>query len=410
MNIWLITVGESMPTGNNRAWRTAMLAKLLSDEYNVLRWTSTFDHQQKRYLFSDNIKVKITENLSRFFLHSEISYNKNVSYSRVRNHREVAEKFRKEAQNESKPDLIYCSFPTIELAYCAVKFGKDNQIPVIIDVRDLWPDIFIDLLPNILKPIGKIIFRDYFIKTKYIFRNASGITAVSKKYLEFGLKYAERSGGEKDGIFPLGYDDSIDASLSINDKEELRNLKIDINKINVWFVGSFGKTYDLSTVINAARYLYKSHPNVNFVFTGDGEKMNKWKKEANDLKNVVFTGWVGKKELQYLSLNSNIGLMAYAKGAPQGLPNKVFEYMSCGLPILSSLETETKDLLQERHIGLTYEAESSESFRKQLEKLILNLEELGEMGIRSRKVFESYFKSDIIYTKLVEHIEKQLNT
>lgn len=407
-NIWLITVGESMPTGDNKVWRTAMLARLLSEKNNIIRWTSTFDHQQKKYLYKENIKVKVSDNLSHFFLHSKIPYYKNVSFSRIKNHREVANNFEKEAQNESKPDLIYCSFPTIELAYSAVNYGKNNDVPVIVDVRDLWPDIFLDLFPSFLKPFGKLILKDYFKKTNYIFKNANGITAVSKKYLDFGLNYAERAITRKDGIFPLGYDDSIKIELSIKELNELSRLKIDINKINVWFVGSFGKTYDLSPVIKAAKKIYKKHPHVNFIFTGDGENMDKWKKEANGLESIIFTGWGGKKEIQYLSSNSSIGLMAYAKGAPQGLPNKVFEYMALGLPILSSLETETKDLLKDEQIGLTYRADSSESFIIELEKLIMNKKQLEQIGIRSKKVFINNFKSEIIYNKLTNFIEKQI--
>jgi glycosyltransferase involved in cell wall biosynthesis len=408
MNIWLITVGESMPVGNNRVWRTAMLAKMLSENNKVIRWTSTFDHQQKKYLYNENIKIKVNDNLSRFFLHSKIPYYKNVSFSRIKNHREVALNFEKESQKEIKPDLIYCSFPTIELAFSAVKFGEKYNIPVIVDVRDLWPDIFLDLLPNLLKPFGRVFLRDYLNKTKYIFKNASGITGVSKKYLDFGLKYAEREVTNKDGVFPLGYDDSVKVELNTEELEELSNLKINTNKINVWFVGSFGKTYDLSPVIKAARKIENKHSAVNFIFTGDGENMNKWVKEANGLENVIFTGWAGKKEIQYLSANSNIGLMAYAKGAPQGLPNKVFEYMASGLPILSSLQTETKDLLRDEQIGVTYQAENSESFIKELEKLIINLNKLEEMGVRSRKVFENNFKSEIIYNNLKEYLENQI--
>ena len=408
MDIWLVTVGESMPTGNNRVWRTAMLAKLLSDKNKVIRWTSTFDHQQKEYLYTENTKVKVNENLSRFYLHSNIPYYKNVSFSRIKNHREVAVNFEMEAQKKPLPDLIYCSFPTIELAFSAVSFGEKNNIPVIVDVRDLWPDIFLDLIPSVIKPLGKLFLKDYLNKTKYIFKKAYGITGVSKKYLDFGLKYAKREKTERDGVFPLGYDDSAKIKFNTEDLEELDKLEIDPNKINVWFVGSFGKTYDLSPVIEAAREIENTYSNVNFIFTGDGENIVKWKKEATNLKNVIFTGWAGKKEIQFISSNSKIGLMAYAKGAPQGLPNKVFEYMASGLPILSSLQTETKDLLNDKQIGLTYLAESSESFIEELEKLILNLNELEEMGIRSRKVFVNNFKSEIIYNNLKEYIENQI--
>ena len=76
-----------MPTGDNKVWRTAMLSRLLSENNNIIRWTSTFDHQKKIYLYNKNIKVKVSDNLSRFFLHSNTPYSNNVSFSRIINQR-----------------------------------------------------------------------------------------------------------------------------------------------------------------------------------------------------------------------------------------------------------------------------------------------------------------------------------
>ena len=405
MKIWLVTVGENIPTNNDRLCRTAILSDMLSQtDHEVLRWTSTFDHQTKRYLYSENTKIKVSNNLTRIFLHSKTPYYKNISFSRIKNHREVAVNFEIEARKVDKPDIIFCSFPTIELGYSTIMYGKENDIPVIIDVRDLWPEIFLNIVPNFFRPVMKVLLRHYIAKTKFVFRHAYGITGISEKYLEFGLKNAKRDRCKKDGIFPLGYDNRIIDKVS-NDQIDFGHIKIDKNLINIWFVGTFGSTYDLTTVIKAAKKLQISHPRVSFIFTGNGDNMNKWKLQSKDISNVVFTGWVGKNELRYIASNSKIGLMAYSKGAPQGLPNKVFEYMAFGLPIISSLQNESKDILANEDIGLTYLPGDSDDFLSKITAMVNNATELRKMGVRSREVYDANYSVEIVYNNLVKYLE-----
>lgn len=407
MKIWLITSGEPIPSKDERPHRVGILSEMLANKnVNVIWWTTTFDHQKKEYLHNKNYEVSLNANCKRFYLHSKTSYTKNISINRILNHKQVAKSFEIEANKKEIPDVIFCSFPTIDLSYEAVKYGVKFKVPVIVDVRDLWPDIFFNPFPKLLHPIIKLGLSKYTSQTKYIFKNCHAVTGVSEKYLDFGLNYGGRTRTSKDKVFPLGYDSEGKKNIVI-DESEYDHLNISSEKINIWFVGTFGKTYDLSTVIEVAKKLEKTTPEINFIFTGDGENMKLWKKQAGLCKNIVFTGWVGKKELHYISLMSSIGLMAYSKGAPQGLPNKVFEYMASGLPILSSLQSETKDLLLEERIGKTYEAENPEDLYSKLKSMVADSKQLREMGKRSEKVFQTKFDSTIVYENLIDYLKKQ---
>ena len=132
--------------------------------------------------------------------------------------------------------------------------------------------------------------------------------------------------------------------------------------------------------------------------------MKIWRKESKFLKNIIFTGWVGKDELHYISSKSNIGLMAYSEGAPQGLPNKIFEYMSAGLPILSSLQTETKELISNEKIGISYIPNNPNDLLLKLKTLINNEELLSEMQHNSINTFRGKFESEIIYENLIKFL------
>ena len=130
-----------------------------------------------------------------------------------------------------------------------------------------------------------------------------------------------------------------------------------------------------------------------FVFTGDGEKRSAWINQATGLGNVIFTGWAKTSQLTYLSEIADIGLMAYTRDATQGLPNKIFEYLSSGLPILSSLQSETKKLLSKHSVGYTYQPGDANSFINALMPLVENEAKRKEMGNRGKLLFEQKYSA-----------------
>lgn len=412
MLIWLITTGEILPGNIDRPHRTGMLSEaLIKNGHEVLWWTTTFDHQTKKYIHQKSFKEKISKGFDLFFLHSDFNYKKNISIRRLINHAGVAHSFAKYSLNEKKPDLIFCSFPTIELSYQAVNYGLKNNVPVILDVRDLWPDIFIDPFPKWVHPLARLGLFNYYSKTSFALKNCRAITAVSNQYLEWALVKANRIRNFADTVFPLGYKRLPDLYAEKTLRNNFLTEKgIDIKKTIVWFVGTFGQTYDLSTVINAAKILDKqNNSDIQFVFTGDGQRMQEWTKKANELSNIVFTGWLNKEHLAYISEIANIGLMAYRENAPQSLPNKTYEYMSAGIPILSSLQGETKELIETHEIGFTYTASNVESFLNQLDKMTLDKKIPEQMSAKAKTLFNSEFSSEIVYQKLVNYIIKQIN-
>lgn len=408
MNIWLVMTGEPLSLYGERPHRIGILSEVLSTlGHSVTWWTTTFDHQSKSYLFDNNKHIDVKANLSMKFLHSNKPYKKNVSLSRIINHGEVAQQFIELAKNESKPDLILCCYPTIELAYEATKYGKEMSVPVVVDVRDLWPDIFLDAIPSFARPFGKLALKNYYKKTNYIFENCTAITAVSKKYLTWTESFSKRTIDSRDSVFPLAYKISDDEPDGLPEViEHFEKLGVDSEKVIVWFVGTFGRTYDLSPIIEAARAI--DNPHVQFVFTGEGEQGELWKKMASDLDNVIFTGWVDRKGIAYLSTVASIGLMAYRKGAPQGLPNKVFEYLAAGLPILSSLETETKDLLEHHEVGFTYKASDSRDFQSKLEDLVANPAKLEKLGKQARRSFVENYSADTVYEEMANYLSNTI--
>ena len=409
MLIWLITIGEPLPIdgAKDRLHRSGVLANLLvSEGHEVIWWTSTFDHARKKQRFNIDTSIEISDFFNIKLLHS-VNYKKNMSINRIINHYAIAHKFLKLARLESKPDIILCSFPTIELSLAATKYGKERNVPVVIDIRDLWPDLIIDLFPKKIKWFIKIILFVFFKNTRKVFRECSSIIGISDGYLQWGLSYAGRKRNINDAVFPLCYKKPIVTDKQIkNAKIVLRNIGVDSSKIICWFIGMFGKTYNLSTVIDAAHQLdIQGINNVQFVLSGDGENYSKWFKQAKGLSNVIFTGWIDFSQLAYLMSVGDIGLAAYAEGAPQGLPNKIFEYLCAGIPILSSLKGETEALLSSNGCGLTYNAADTEDFLEKLFILINNKDLRKKMSSNSVSLFKRCYSTDKVYACMINFLE-----
>ena len=130
-----------------------------------------------------------------------------------------------------------------------------------------------------------------------------------------------------------------------------------------------------------------------------------WRRLAKGLTNVVFTGWLSAAGIAALLGMSSIGLAAYVDGAAQGLPNKIFEFLSAGLPILSSLGGEAAALLEDAGCGLTYSARDPASFAAALNRLLDQPVARRDMGRRALAKFEADFQADHIYPTLVRHLE-----
>lgn len=256
MNVWLLTVGEPLPIDSlgDRPWRAGFLAELLTDRgHSVTWWTSSFDHMAKCQRVSDDSTVAVGSQL-RIRLLWAISYRKNISFRRLMNHYQLGKKFKYLAATEPPPDIILCSFPTIEMTRQAVVYGVPRKVPVVVDVRDLWPDIFLDHVPASLRGIARLALKPLFRQTEASLRESTALTAVSDGYLDWALRYAGRPRASYDRVFPLAYE-RVDSC----DVERIQTLIVDngldTSKLICWFVGSFGRTYDLGIVIDGARAL-----------------------------------------------------------------------------------------------------------------------------------------------------------
>ena len=181
MNIWVIAIGEPLPleTNKDRLHRCGLVSsELVRRGHNVTWWTSTFNHLTKKHYYDQDTEIILSKNYKIKLLHG-CYYGKNISFNRIKNHYEIGKSFKNNIKSRNKPDIIFCAFPSIELSYYATLYALDNKVPIIIDVRDLWPDIFLSVFPKFLGPFIKIVLWKYFKMTELTFTNSTAIIGIN---------------------------------------------------------------------------------------------------------------------------------------------------------------------------------------------------------------------------------------
>ena len=144
---------------------------------------------------------------------------------------------------------------------------------------------------------------------------------------------------------------------------------VNSNNINFVFLGNYSQQkFNFKTIIDASEKIYKYNSKIKFYFFGDIKNLNtKFRKKK--YKNIFFLGWLDKNIINKLISVSHVGVAPYNDlwDFNLSIPNKIAEYLSGDLPILSSLKGETAKFIRLNKCGLNYK-DNIEDFFKCLKK------------------------------------------
>lgn len=386
--------------------RTGMLAEELATRgHQVTWWASAFDHMSKRFMFEKDMDVQLRPNLVIKALKG-MGYKENTSLRRYFDHALIARKFRNLARALPRPDLIVTSIPDHQLAYASVLLAKELRVPYVVDVRDQWPDIFLDLAPRAIRPLVKVALARDFFMLRTTLRDADAVLSMMSQLLAWGLNRAGRPPTWKDRVFYLGArrarpgtSDSLSKTL-VPTLDRLRTAFV------VIFIGVFGKYYDPTIIANAARIVQerRNPADIAYVIAGDGRFTAAVEDAARELENVILPGWLNQDEISALLEVSDVGVIPCSQSIDT-FPNKAFTYLSAGLPVISSAGGDLRRLIDEPGIGLYYEPGDVDGLATCILRLYEDAQLRARFAASAQRVFDEKLDSDIIYRQYADHLE-----
>ncbi len=401
MNVWLVNPFDFLPYESYRKGRyTFVVNALLAKGHHVTWWTSNFLHASKQHRSPGYCIKKINDNFEIRLLATP-GYGQNISLKRIYNHHIYCRQFMKyAAAAETKPDIILASMPPLGSAVAAIRLGRAFKAKVIIDIIDIWPEVFLFLVPKRFRTILKALMLPLFKRADTIYNDADAIMAVSDTYLARAMNVCRQA---KPGLtLHLGVD--LDHFQDHTAGETAGQEKYEKKDGDVWitYIGTLGKTYDLDTVLTAAK-AFLGDEKIKFMIAGQGPEFNRLVERAvkEKIRNVHFTGLLDYVNLIALLKKSDIGLNAYAPDAPQSFPTKIFDYFAAGLPVVNSLEGELHRLIAEKKVGVYYRAGHAGSLTAALKAILSDERERLAMGNRAYSLAAERFNSRKEYDKLI---------
>lgn len=381
--------------------RFRYLANFLVEKgFEVDLITSNFQHWDKKLREVD----KKPQKYNVIFCKQPV-YKKNIDLKRIFSLKIFSKNIKRYLENnKEKYDLFYCSIPDNFTAAEVCKIGKKNDIPVVIDVEDLWPEAM-KMVFNI-PVISDIIFYPFSKTAKKAYSLCDGLIGTSEEYANQYSKYVKRS-IPKEVVYVGNEIEKFDEGIKLFSNEISKKN----NEFWIIYAGTFGESYDLSTLILASEILYKKgYENIKIKLLGGGSDELKLKTlfESHP-SNVEFLGYLPFPKMAAYLKKADVCINSFVKKAPQSIVTKIGDYLASGNPMINTCSSiEFRNKVENDKFGINIEAENPEILAETILYLYNNKNICVEMGRNARKIAEEQFDRPQSYKKIVNLINKLL--
>ncbi|MCD6520769.1 MAG: glycosyltransferase family 4 protein [Anaerolineae bacterium] len=294
-------------------------------------------------------------------------------------------------------DVVFATSTPLTVGIPGYVISRLRRIPFVFEIRDLWPDAPIQL--GVLRSRPLILLARAL--ERFLYRAAQHIVTLSPgmfaSLAERGIPSAKLS------MIPNCSDLDLFQPRE-PDPSWLARLKLE-GKFVASYAGAMGMANGLDVVIETARILQvEGEREIHFLLIGDGKERPSLEERAQKygLPNVTFLSPLPKEELAHLLPISNICLTIFA---PYPIletcsPNKFFDALALGRPVLINFGGWMKELLEEYQAGVAVPSSDPAEIAVTLRTLREQPERLQEMGRRARALAEERFDRDKLARQL----------
>ena len=284
------------------------------------------------------------------------------------------------------PDVAIGTSPTFFAAMAAAGAARRRQIPFIMEVRDLWPAVFVDL--GVIRNRYLIWLLGQWEMSLY--RQANQIVTVTEAFrqnlIDRGISakkvHTIRNGADLDFWQPKSAPDKLRAELGL------------IDKFIVLYIGTHGISQALQQVLNAAKEL-AVEKQIHFLFVGNGAQKAALQQQAKEqhLQNVTFHDSVTKEVVADYYALSDVCLIPL-RNIPlfdTFIPSKIFEVMAVERPIIGSVRGEAAEILRKSHSAIVVEPEDYAALAAAIRTLYQQPERRKQMGGDGRRFVAAHY-------------------
>lgn len=242
-------------------------------------------------------------------------------------------------------DVVWGTTPPIFQAPSAWLLARLKRAPFVLEVRDLWPDFAVAL--GVLR--NRAAVRAAKAMERFLYRRAATVVVNSP-----GFEDHVRTEGARAVALVANGADPAPFERADRDRRAWRRKLGWEGRFVVLYAGAHGVPNDLEVVLDAATAAGPG--NDLFAFAGAGRDSDRLRRLARErgLDNVRFLGPRPKSEVPALLAAADL-CVAILKPLPlfaTTYPNKVFDYMAAGRPVLLAIDGVARKLVEEAGAGV----------------------------------------------------------
>jgi glycosyltransferase involved in cell wall biosynthesis len=299
-------------------------------------------------------------------------------------------------------DVIIVSSPTLFSAVSAWWLGWRYRKPYVIEVRDLWPAIFVEL--GVLK--NKPVIRILEWLELFLYKKAALVIPVTRRFSDNIISRGIDS--TKVHVITNGVDLSAynprEKSISLLDELKLTD------KFIVLYMGAHGISHALTKIVDVAERL-SSEPRIHFLLVGEGaekERVLEYARKHAKGNLTCLPGQPRKRVSEFYSI-MDVGLVPL-RNIPlfdTFIPSKMFEIMAMAKPIVASVRGETAEILEASKAAIVVEPENVSEIAKAVLTFFNDREKAEKYGCNGRVFVEQNFDRTALakrYSDLISRI------
>jgi len=296
-----------------------------------------------------------------------------------------------------RPDVIFATHTPLTVGFTGINLRKHFNVPFVFEVRDLWPEAMVNI-GAIKNPLVIALLRRW---SRKIYFAADAISAASPGMKEGILKYGIPD--EKVTVITQGCD--LDLFSPTRKGAGVRDRLGLGNRFAAIYFGAIGLANGLDYVVEAGSILKQRGRNdIVIVLHGAGGKRKELERmvESRNLDNIVFSNPVpAKEDLAEIVAACNVCMTIYrASREHSWSPNKMFDALSAGKPILINVPGWLGNTIEGNKCGFANDPQNPASLANRLEQLADSPDMIEEFGRNSRRLAETRFPRTIMGDRL----------